>query len=104
MIRFFYLCVVVVVIKVHFYRKSNHKKNKFDKLKLVIKIKDIALAHLGQAENEMKKLKHRSSSPGLGSTRMTNHWFLFFFLFFFFEKKSKYNEPNPYSVLHVFPT
>ena len=43
-------------------------RNKFDKLKIIVKTKDITLAHLGKAENEMKELKHHSSSPGLGGT------------------------------------
>ena len=45
------------------------KRNKFHKLKIIIKTKDITLAHLGQAENEMKELNLCSSSTGLGGTK-----------------------------------
>ena len=41
----------------------------FCKLKIIIKqTENIALAHLGQAENELKELNHHSSSPGLDGT------------------------------------
>ena len=83
---------IVVVIKVYFFIINNNiKKNKFDKLKIIIKTKDIALAHLGQMENEIKELNHHSSSPGLGGTKTTNHWFLFFVFFFSKENQSLIN-------------
>ena len=49
------------------------------------------MAHLGQAENEIKELNHHSSSPGLGGTRMTNHWFPFWggFWGFFFTNENQ---------------
>ena len=79
MIKFIDLILVVVVViegNILAYRviQNNNKKEQIWQAKNHnLKTENISLAHLGQAENELKELKPCSSSPGLGGTKVTNH-------------------------------